>query len=265
MIAPTDRLDLIGDLVSRLGSDRFDESFFRLFDEILGIDHCTVFEYFGEEKARIIMTVGKSFDSVSKDRSLAYDYINGFFHEDPYFLELIDRDESEDPRWRRGDPSKIEDDDYREKFYESPNLAHELILSHKDKDHTLISTLYRSESKGAFTDKDQRQASQYVGLSLKLLHKHIELLKYEFDIEGRPTTKPHQRIFDLVVNLGTLSHREAEVCAMILQGYTTHGISLNLDISVNTVSTHRKRAYQKLGIATQNELFCRCFDVLAEA
>ena len=58
-----------------------------------------------------------------------------------------------------------------------------------------------------------------------------------------------------------LSPREAEICAMILVGYTTLGISLNLEISINTVATHRKRAYKKLGIATQNELFCKCFEV----
>jgi DNA-binding CsgD family transcriptional regulator len=59
-----------------------------------------------------------------------------------------------------------------------------------------------------------------------------------------------------------LSPREAEVCAGIILGYTTLGISLNFGISLNTVATHRKRAYRKLGICSQNELFSRYFRVV---
>ncbi len=59
---------------------------------------------------------------------------------------------------------------------------------------------------------------------------------------------------------GALTQREAEICASIALGYTTLGISLKLGISINTVATHRKRAYAKLGISSQNELFARYFD-----
>ena len=56
-----------------------------------------------------------------------------------------------------------------------------------------------------------------------------------------------------------LSRREAEVCAHVALGYSTLAIALNLGVSVNTVATHRKRAYLKLGICSQNELFERYF------
>jgi DNA-binding NarL/FixJ family response regulator len=45
-------------------------------------------------------------------------------------------------------------------------------------------------------------------------------------------------------------------------GYTVLGMSLNMRISVNTVATHRKRAYTKLRISSQNELFARYFDTV---
>jgi DNA-binding CsgD family transcriptional regulator len=56
-----------------------------------------------------------------------------------------------------------------------------------------------------------------------------------------------------------LSPREAEVCAHIVLGYSTLAIGLNLGVSVNTVATHRKRAYLKLGVCSQNVLFERYF------
>jgi len=60
----------------------------------------------------------------------------------------------------------------------------------------------------------------------------------------------------------SLSPREAGVCAGIILGYTTLGISLNFGISLSTVATHRKRAYRKLGICSQNELFSRYFETV---
>lgn len=59
-----------------------------------------------------------------------------------------------------------------------------------------------------------------------------------------------------------LTPREAEVCAAIVLGSKVTGTSRRLNISAHTVATHRKRAYSKLGIGSQNELFARYFDSL---
>ena len=59
-----------------------------------------------------------------------------------------------------------------------------------------------------------------------------------------------------------LTPREAEVCASIVLGRRVAGTSRKLNISAHTVATHRKRAYSKLGISSQNELFARYFDSL---
>lgn len=52
-----------------------------------------------------------------------------------------------------------------------------------------------------------------------------------------------------------LSPREQQVVQMILKGHSSLSISLTLDIAVPTVKTHRKHAYAKLGISTQQQLF----------
>lgn len=257
-----DQFDIIGELIEGLGLKAFDDHFYRLYDEVLGIEHCTVFEYFGDAQARIVLAVGSGGEKNSFAKTLAYDYVNGFFHGDPYHTELMKAKKVEHPEWEKGDPAKIEDEEYRKKFYDTPDLAHELILSYKDHRHSLIATLYRSNEQGAFTDSEKERASQYVELSLKLLNKHIELLRFDADSGKVMTVKPYVRVYDLLQHIVDLSPRETEICAMVLVGYTTIGISLNLDISTNTVATHRKRAYKKLGIATQNELFCKCFEVM---
>jgi DNA-binding CsgD family transcriptional regulator len=57
-----------------------------------------------------------------------------------------------------------------------------------------------------------------------------------------------------------LTPREREVCERILLGYTSIGIGLDLNIALSSVLTYRKRAYEKLGIAAQNELFALCLE-----
>jgi DNA-binding CsgD family transcriptional regulator len=52
-----------------------------------------------------------------------------------------------------------------------------------------------------------------------------------------------------------LSPREVEVCVRIMLGVTSEGIGIDLGISRNTVLTYRKRAYARLKISSQNQLF----------
>lgn len=52
-----------------------------------------------------------------------------------------------------------------------------------------------------------------------------------------------------------LTDREMQVVQLILVGHTSTSISLQLDVSVSTVKSHRRNIYVKLGISSQAELF----------
>jgi DNA-binding CsgD family transcriptional regulator len=52
-----------------------------------------------------------------------------------------------------------------------------------------------------------------------------------------------------------LSEREAAVCVGIVTGHSNEAIALHLELSINSVRTYRRRAYAKLQITSQNELF----------
>ncbi len=60
-----------------------------------------------------------------------------------------------------------------------------------------------------------------------------------------------------VVNIALkrLSARERDVIDLVAQGFTSRAIGDLLSITLETVKTHRKRAYRKLGICSQAELF----------
>lgn len=52
-----------------------------------------------------------------------------------------------------------------------------------------------------------------------------------------------------------MTRRELDVCARTLIGLTAEGIALDLNIKKTSVFTYRKRAYARLGISSQTQLF----------
>ena len=60
---------------------------------------------------------------------------------------------------------------------------------------------------------------------------------------------------DLASRLATLSEREREILERILEGWQTRQISQELHISVKTVEFHRAHIREKLGVASQAQLF----------
>jgi DNA-binding CsgD family transcriptional regulator len=104
------------------------------------------------------------------------------------------------------------------------------------------------------------------------VHRHVQMLRCDgqpvdclANTEGgaanREAMLEHLREVLLAGAYG-LSTREADVCASIILGYTTQGIGLTLGMSPNTVATYRKRAYRKMGISRQTELFSKYFKVV---
>ncbi len=54
-----------------------------------------------------------------------------------------------------------------------------------------------------------------------------------------------------------LTQKEAETAMGLLDGLSAEAIGTRLDVSVNTVRTHLKRVYEKIGVQTQTELVAR--------
>jgi RNA polymerase sigma factor (sigma-70 family) len=76
------------------------------------------------------------------------------------------------------------------------------------------------------------------------------------DADRRKLANRHDEISDdLATRLATLSEREREVLDLILGGKPTREVAEYLHISIKTVEFHRARIREKLGVATQAQLF----------
>lgn len=56
-----------------------------------------------------------------------------------------------------------------------------------------------------------------------------------------------------------LSPRERELCRHILRGLSLEGVAIEMDVSLNTAATFKRRAFAKLRISTLKELFHLAF------
>jgi len=251
---------LLGELVKGIGRASFENNFFDFFDNLLGISQCTVFAYKKGGQAQVVVARGQNCQLNSNLKSLAPEYIQDLFKDDPHVEEYVHDEASEASTWYRGNAANIQNRNFRSEFYDEQKLAHNLILPYRDEERSTLTILFRSPALGEFSLEEAALAGVHRDLSVSLLNRHLELIAPEGPSRVSVDER-NQRVLDLLLQWD-LTPREAEICAMKLVGYTSLGISLHLDRSTNTVSTHIKRAYSKLGIASQSELFCKCFDAL---
>lgn len=86
----------------------------------------------------------------------------------------------------------------------------------------------------------------------RLLTDHIFFLHYHaLPTEAKTTLMDHR------IDAKTLTEREQEIVELVLRGHTFKAIAETLIISENTVKTHAKNIYKKLGINTKYELIRR--------
>lgn len=258
-------LNRLGDLVSAVGSADFELVFYTLLRDIFEIEECTVFSF--RPSARPDRLVIQSESAAARDTALqlADEWVGGDYRYDPH----VRRYQLTSSRCALVvKPEQLDNVGYRQRYYDSPSINQELgLLGEIDETKYLI-TLVRKSCRADFREADIITFEMMSGFVLKTIHRHnilakqaSENLAYRAGLdlsspEGRE--KVLMQLKELLLS-GTnrLSRREAEVCSRIALGYSTLAISLHFGISLNTVATHRKRAYAKLQISSQNELFSR--------
>jgi len=255
-------IEPIGSMVSLIGKDDFSQGFFAIMDRLIGVDHCTVFMA-GESAMRTLVAEANTEESASRARLLAESYIEEGHRSDPVWslCESL-------PKTKCSllvSPADQADDTYRQKFYVNPGLKHELAITSTIDDTRIYAGFYRERGHEDFSRRSMDFLAHCGSAIIQILHKHGEVCAHR-DI-GRPQAISQKALLERVraaINAddNTLTAREAEICASIVLGYTVLGISLNLGISINTVATHRKRAYAKLRVSSQNELFARYFSIV---
>ena len=151
---------------------------------------------------------------------------------------------------------------YQNHFFDRHDLVDKASTIGKVEQGSVYCNFYRVGRSGPYSAKDWQLLEVILPLVTTLISTHYRILQLTpTDEKGRfrnARSLVHNIISKNVSPFSQLTPREREVCERILLGYTSVGIGLDLNIAQSSVVTYRRRAYEKLGISTQNELFTLC-------
>lgn len=160
-------------------------------------------------------------------------------------------------------PDRFEASDYFANYFQSTGMVDELGALRRLTPRSVVHfSIGRNAGYPKFTARDVRRFKQ---LHTAFMPKLAELMAAEQAHGDEPQRTPD--LVEIFSRLRTddgqaLSHREAQVAALITQGHSSRSIAYNLEISVHTVKVHRRNLYRKLAISAQNELFGLVIDAL---
>lgn len=229
------------DLLDALGEDDF---LARLLDWVhirLGADQCMLF--FCAPDRRVSTLLYKDFAQDASARALAHAYISERrYMQDPNFALLRSCAPGELHVLRLDHLGPEMASAYRRHFFDEPGFRDKLSIIRGHAAGNYYLNLYRRS--GSFADLlDTGAAEQGIARLLAgLIVKHY-LLNQKMLAQGP---------------LAFLSQREQQVCQAVLQGKKNEAIAAELGVTLHSVITYRKRAYEKLGISSRAQLFALC-------
>lgn len=144
---------------------------------------------------------------------------------------------------------------YRKIFFHDSGIVDKCATAIWIGDTCFYVNFYRITTQGRFSAA-QRERLQMIAPAIGAsVARHFQ-----------SSTTPSPSLAELFATrapLSNLTPREQEVCCRILLGLSSEAISQGLGISLHSTLTYRKRAYQRLGISSQNELFAIVLGLLA--
>jgi DNA-binding CsgD family transcriptional regulator len=141
---------------------------------------------------------------------------------------------------------------YRRECYDKPGIIERLSVTCGNGECVDSLNFYRTQQEGPFDTADYDIAVETTALLLPFVRRHRAIVASPTANRAETLTRFAKRLQGLP---NRLAQREIEVCARALIGMSVEATALDLGIRPTSVTTYRQRAYQKLGISSQNELF----------
>ena len=235
-------------VISAIGTDRFHQELFNYTHAHIAPFHQLIVMRFDHRHSSDILAV-----EVADRRREAAPFIalykQAYHHRDP--LHAL---QTPSPRHqicaKRLHVDEIEDVDYRHRLFTSAGFSSKLSIIDRSADNALAVSLYRERGSRHFSLDDLNWLQGMSSLLMAAVRRHDTL-----QLKPKPTIESITQVLRALGGARALTRREASVCAGVVLGYSNEALSLNLDISRHSVVTYRRRAYAKLNITSQNELF----------
>lgn len=151
-------------------------------------------------------------------------------------------------------PDRFESSEYFSAYFQATNMVDDMgFVARLSEDVAVHLSIGRNSGQRRYRAGDIakfRQLARVLAPKLRLIMGPI------LQDTSIASLSLSERFYNLADIRGTsVSPREAEVAALIVQGHSSRAIALNLSISFHTVKVHRRALYKKLNISSQSELF----------
>lgn len=268
--------EALASLISSSGSNSFGNSLLNLFNENLGIIACLGYQYTADQHHphKLMSSQKLGFNNLQEINDSIDTWIASDYDNDPLF-KYIQFNSAAIPSTHFLDINHLKTNDKKskvilQKYYDPFEIGEEITWSYKAGDNFYTINLCRHKSSKRLSNHQKSFLTRISNLIVQSTIQHSKLMRLnETPIQNAYIETVHEpvthnstedrhlkigKVSNIFVRCG-LTHRESEICAYITLGYSSIAISLILNISINTIATHRKRAYSKLGISSQRELF----------
>lgn len=249
--------DAIARLVLDLGAPHFSDSLLQVLGDLCEVNHLSVVHLEDQDRVTYILSANDETLNITPEMQQLYLTIYHRLDPNNEFLQAFDHDGQVISRRLR--QQDISDQGYRRLWYDKMGIVDRLsILVRADKGLYCLN-LFRNKT--PFPDDSIETFDAMAPLLASLVVKHARLAGALSSFMTRDA-----QIEMLIMRLNkvdaSLSQREKEVCARVLLGMSSDGIALDIGVKLQSVLTYRKRAYSRLNISSQNELFGLCLTVV---
>jgi len=193
-------------------------------------------------------------------------YLDGSYRLDPFFQ--MRKRASPGAMYRLSEiaPDRFFSGEYYLQYYSKTEICDEVgLLVDLKGGATGHLSMSRQAGQGRFKRKELQCLRHFSPVMLEMLRQYCE---YRQDQLGERARPPVQSPLDTMIRnhvtalSGTsLTRREAQLAALILQGHSNLSAALDLGIARETVKVHRRNIYRKLDISSQAELFAALKDL----
>jgi DNA-binding CsgD family transcriptional regulator len=227
-----------------------DEAIRTVIERYLGVDHFSVF-FQPHRRPPVILAAG-SRDRAGVSSALARMYAARFCRWDSVANDMQGSPAMDQVVVYNRRASDVRNTSYRHECYDKPGINERLTVCSAERGTWRALHLYRNQRSPAFSDADMEEALRAAACILTALPGEPAAA-----VDRPAGSKSRLPWFlERLRRLPTrLTEREREVCARALIGMTVEGTALELGVAPTSVATYRKRAYQKLNITSQNEMF----------
>lgn len=255
-LTQTEWFELIGRMVSEIGTPGFMLSWVEAVRSLTRFDYTVTFAYNG---SNVPVCLHHTFP----ERQFAIhvtDYQIGPFFLDPLYKASIDGKQSGVFRLGELAPDQFYKSEYYRSYYVQTGPVDEVaFFVSGNASWSVVTSLMRRHSDNVFSAHEMKLLRNVEPMLRALAFAHWQS-DPRLDISKPPLDEKEilrQTIQSALqrLEIKALTAREMDVVGLVLQGHSSESIANILHISSGTVRIHRKNVYAKMRISSQRELF----------